>query len=89
MDRRQLLVGGAGVGLHGHGQVGVVPPVARVVVVEDDQRLGVGLGQAAGDAFGGFLRLGREWREQRSEDRDGDDENSSAKRHGVVLLPAW
>jgi hypothetical protein len=40
------------VGLDGDGQVGVVPPIAGIGVVEDDQRLGVGLGQAAVDTVG-------------------------------------
>ena len=43
-DRVELLLCRRRMGLHGDGQVGVVPPVARVVVVEDEQRLGVALG---------------------------------------------
>ena len=48
IDRVEVLLGDAGLGLDGDRQVGVVPGVAvGIVVVEDDQRLGVGLGQMA------------------------------------------
>jgi hypothetical protein len=53
VDRVEILLGDAGLGLDSDRQVGVVPGVAvGVVVVEDDQRLGIGFGQPAVDAAG-------------------------------------
>jgi hypothetical protein len=59
VDCVEILLGDAGLGLDGDRQVGVVPGVAvGVVVVEDDQRLGIGVGQPAVDAGGGWLGVG-------------------------------
>jgi hypothetical protein len=92
-DRGQLLPGSAGMGLNGHGQVGVVPPVAGVEVVEDDQRLGIGVGQLAVAAAGGRLGIGGQGGEERDQQRSNDDDGdpsttNTSDTSRTVLLPA-
>ena len=77
VDGGEVRAPDVGRGLHGDGEVGVVPPVAGVVVGEDLERFGVRLGQVA------RLRGQRPRENDGSKCRDGgSDRNWSASSHG-------
>jgi hypothetical protein len=48
LNRRDLRGRCARVRLHGNGELGMIPPVARVIVAQNDQCFGIGRWQVAG-----------------------------------------
>ena len=83
IDRVEILLRDAWLSLDRDRQVGVVPGVTvGIEVAEDDQGLGVGLGQAAVDTRGGRLGVGRDRREERGQHRADQNGKQPAEQHG-------
>jgi hypothetical protein len=84
VDRGELLTGRARMWLDGDREIRVVPPVSRVVVAEDLERLGVRFGQVAPAAATAALSPLRRERRRRHEHQgaahQGDDNDPNAHR---------